>query len=35
MKVTLLFYYININIIKLLKYKEYNSLLIVRDDFLK
>ena len=35
MKVILLFYYININIIKVLKYKRYNNLLIIKDDFLK
>jgi hypothetical protein len=35
MKVILLFYYININIIKILNYKEYNNLLIIKNDFLK
>ena len=32
-KATLLFYYISINIIKLLDCKRYNSLCIARDDF--
>jgi hypothetical protein len=34
-KAILLFYYININIIKIPNYKEYNNLLIIKNNFLK